>query len=334
MDLRIKQLEDMYPWLSFDKNALKYSWDNLVSDQLILIESSIRRNYFSCVAEVSLFLRLPYQFLKTDKYHDDGVWHALIDLLSNLDNHGLKEELTLPFIQGITKWMLENKIGKTYDLLRVFDGDRSSKIFKKDKVNKTIINSLAKDIYKITNNELKEQVTDFISDANAAKKYAPAALKIVQRSDWADIFRHVIENTDKLPGKIKIKDSELKQLSCFMNAIEKLEGTFNRMQAACHKATDMICASVADIAKNEYEKIKTKFENNYDATFMTIFCAVFLAVLQGTLEKDSFGLPFVCADSFTKFKVIEQCEFVLSSNMTSCLKKYFEADMKALETMA
>ena len=106
------------------------------------------------------------------------------------------------------------------------------------------------------------------------------------------------------------------------------------MQAACHKAKDMIYAAVADIAKNEYAKIKEKFENNYDAAHMTIFCAVFLAVLQGRLKQDSFGLPFVCADPFKKFQMIEQCEFLLSSKISRFLKKYFEANMKVLEKMA
>lgn len=331
MPLGIRDLEDLYPRLIFDRNTLKYSWDNLVRDQLILLESSIRRNYFPCVAEISLFLRLPYQFLRVDKYYDEGAWHALIDILTNLDQHGLEQELSLSFIQGITEWMLVKNIGKTYELLREFDGDKSEKIFKKDKISKTVINSLAKDTYKIINNELKEPVKDFISDVNAAKKYAPAALKIVQRPDWADIFRHVLENTDTLHVKKKIKDSELKKLSDFLDAVEKLEGTFNRMQTACHKATDMICASVAVIAKNEYDKIMTKFENNYDATEMSIFCAVFLAELQDKMEHDSFGLPLVFTDPFSKFKVIEQCEFLLSSKISKCLKKYFEANMKAME---
>ncbi len=335
MFIELRHLEEMYPFVRFDKNALQYSWQNLAHDQLIMIEASIRRNFFHNADKMCFFFQLPYQLLKKGPYRDKDIWLVLIEGLSLADQHDLEEELSLPFIQDVTEWCIHNKIDKIYDLLRFFDDDRSRKIFKNDKLSKITLNCIVNNNYKIVKNEFEKYVTDFINDVNTAKKYAPDAVKILNRSDWSYIFRHVIEkSTDSLPGKIKNKpkESELKQLSEFLKAIEKLEHSLNNMHKAYVMTVDAICEHTREKMRGVFIKIKKKFDKNYyDDHYLFLFCALTQAVMQNGMERELPSVhAYIAGDPFRMFKLQQYCEFVLSSKMTRCFKKHYEATLKLL----
>ncbi len=302
-----------------------YTWKDYVSDQLIMTEGSIRRNFLTYADEFIFISHLKYEYLHENKYTDKEAWLEIFGLASHIDLDDFEEDMSLQRTKKSLKILLQRKIDTLYDTLYSYSKGSSENIFDKENIVDKVVNTSADDIYKIIKNELKTPLKVLFNNARKLKRDIPFVLELTERNDWNSCIKLILENQENSLPKRNKKDRKLKLLSDYINNVESFGQAVNNLFTAYNKALDSTCACIRNKMKDVYAEIKSKFDDQYEEYYITAFYAVLCIEYQNTLKNEiSRTEQGLDRHPVEQFKILRECEYFLHCNINKAFKKSLE----------
>ncbi len=316
------------------QDTADYTWEDYVSDQLIMTEGSIRRNLLTYADEFISYSHIKYEYLQENKYTDKEAWLEIFGLALHIDRDKFEENMSLQRIKKSLKILLQRKIDTLYDILYSYSKGSSENIFDKENIIDKVVNKSAAEIYNIQKNELEIPLKVLFNNARKLKKDIPFIIELTERNDWNNCIKRILENQgNSLPQSTK-KDRELKQLSDYINNVESFGQAVNDLFTAYNKAQDSTCACIRNKMKDVYAEIKSKIDEQYEEHYITAFCAVLCTVQQNLLKNEvSRTEQGLDREPLEQFKILRECEYFLHCNINKVFKKGFEEMIQNLKTV-
>ncbi len=322
-------------FLNSGSAPVDYKWEDLVRDQLLMAEGSIRRNLFSFLDELIVTSHFAFDYIHDNKNADKDPWMTIIDIASNTNAKCFEEDFSIQYNKKSLKILLQRKLDIiSYALDKYKDG--SSVCILKGYDFDNVVNQLSKYICDSIRSELKIPFAGVLFSVQNLRKHIPLVKKILKKPDWNNYFELLLKNQKgDVPGKVKAqkKHKELKQLSDFINEVNNFGLSINILISAYNKAMDSMGAYLREKMEGVYAEIKSNLDEYYTEKEIAAFCTVYVRIFQENMKKEvARSADGLYEDEpYEQDKLVRYCMFLVNSNINEAFKGYFETIIENLE---
>ncbi len=336
-DIMLKKLFEatISKFLNSGSAPVDYKWEDLVRDQLLMAEGSIRRNLFSFLDELIVTSNFAFDYIHDNKNADKDPWMTIIDIASNTNAKCFEEDFSLQYNTKSLKILLQRKLDIISYALDKYK-DCSSVYILKGYDFDNVVNQLSKYICDSIRSELKIPFAGVLFSVQNIRKHIPFVKKILKKPDWSNYFKLIMENQEGvLPGKTKAqrKNKDIKQLSDFINEVNNFGLSINILISAYNKAMDSMGAYLREKMEGVYAEIKSNLDEYYTEKEIAAFCTVYVRIFQENMKKEvarsADGLYE--DDPYEQDKLVRYCMFLVNNNINEAFKGYFETIIENLE---